>query len=273
MPSPSSNAFVAKIGYPDRWRDYSAITISARQLLPEHPLAAAFSRNYQMAKIGKPVDRNDWGMTPPTVNAYYSPLDERDRSFRPAFSSRRSSTSPPTTRPTTAPSAWSSATRWATASTTRARKFDAEGNLKNWWTPEDRKKFDDRAACVIDQFNTLDVGEGLRHNGKLVVGEALGDIGGLTLALKAYQRSLGGKPGPVIDGFTAEQRFFIAFARVWARIHRPEDLRLRLNTDPHPIARFRAIGTLQNSTEFQKAFSCKPGDPMVRPPEKQCKLW
>jgi len=152
-------------------------------------------------------------------------------------------------------------------------KFDAEGNLKNWWTPEDRKKFEARAACVIDQFNTLDVGEGLRHNGKLVVGEALGDLGGLTLAYKAYKRSLAGKPGPVLDGFTADQRFFLAFARVWARSHRPEDLRLRLNTDPHPIARFRTLGTLQNSPEFHQAFSCKVGDAMVRPPEKQCKLW
>ncbi len=113
----------------------------------------------------------------------------------------------------------------------------------------------------------------MRHNGKLVVGEALGDIGGLTLAYKAYQRSLKGKPAPVIDGFTGDQRFFLAFARVWGRNHTPEDLRLRLNTDPHPIARFRAIGTLQNMPEFHKAFQCKQGDPMVRPVEKQCRLW
>ncbi|MBI4891855.1 MAG: M13 family metallopeptidase, partial [Acidobacteria bacterium] len=152
-------------------------------------------------------------------------------------------------------------------------KFDAEGNLKNWWTPEDRKKFEDRAACVIDQYNTLEVGDGLHHTGKLVIGEALGDLGGLTLAFKAYQRSLHGKPGPVMDGFTAEQRFFLSFARVWASQDRPESMRLRLNTDPHPLPKWRAIGTLQNMPEFQKAFQCKQGDPMVRPVEKQCKLW
>ncbi len=152
-------------------------------------------------------------------------------------------------------------------------RFDAQGNLKNWWTDADRKEFDKRAACVIEEYDTLDVGDGLRHKGKLVVGEALGDLGGVTIAYKAYKRSLNGKEAPVIDGFTGDQRFFIAFGRVWARAHTPEDLRLRLNTDPHPIARWRANGTLQNIPEFHKAFSCKTGDFMVRPSEKQCKLW
>jgi endothelin-converting enzyme/putative endopeptidase len=118
------------------------------------------------------------------------------------------------------------------------------------------------------------VGDGLRHNGKLVVGEAMGDLGGLTLAYKAYQRSLRGKPAPpAIDGFTADQRFFLAFARAWGTQYRPEALRLRLNTDPHPAPKFRAIGTLQNMPEFHRAFGCKPGDPMVRPAEKQCRVW
>lgn len=266
------NAFVAKIGYPDRWRDYSAMKIDGSSFFLNIRSAAQFARDYQMAKIGKPVDRNDWGMTPPTVNAYYSPL-MNEIAFpagilqAPFFDLQADD-----------------ASNYGAIGVVighemghgfddQGSKFDAEGNLKNWWTPEDRKKFDERAACVIDQFNTLDVGEGLRHNGKLVVGEAFGDIGGLALAYKAYHRSLGGKPGPVLDGFTSDQRFFLAFARVWARSHRPEDLRLRLNTDPHPIARFRTIGTLQNSPEFHKAFGCKLGDPMVRPPEKQCKLW
>jgi putative endopeptidase len=266
------NAFVAKIGYPDRWRDYSAMKIDGSNFFQNVRSAALFAREYQLAKIGKPVDRNDWGMTPPTVNAYYSPL-MNEIAFpagilqAPFFDLEADD-----------------AANYGAIGVVighemghgfddQGSKFDSEGNLKNWWTPEDRKKFDERAACVIDQFNTLDVGEGLRHNGKLVVGEAFGDIGGLSLAYKAYQRSLGGKPGPVLDGFTADQRFFLAFARVWARSHRPEDLRLRLNTDPHPIAKFRTIGTLQNSPEFHKAFNCKLGDPMVRPPEKQCRLW
>ncbi len=266
------NAFVAKIGYPDRWRDYSAIKIDGSDYFQNMRSAALFARTYQMAKIGKPVDRNDWGMTPPTVNAYYSPL-MNEIAFPAGILQA----------PFFDLSADDAANYGAIGVVIghemghgfddQGSKFDAEGNLKNWWTPEDRKKFEARAACVIDQFNTLDVGEGLRHNGKLVVGEALGDLGGLTLAYKAYKRSLAGKPGPVLDGFTADQRFFLAFARVWARSHRPEDLRLRLNTDPHPIARFRTLGTLQNSPEFHQAFSCKVGDAMVRPPEKQCKLW
>ena len=152
-------------------------------------------------------------------------------------------------------------------------KYDFSGNLKEWWTAEDRKKFQARTQCVIDQFNSMDVGDGLRHNGRLVVGEALGDLGGLTLAFRAYKRSLNGKPGPVIDGYTAEQRFFIAFARVWGSVQRPEAMRMRLLTDPHPLARFRANGTLMNIPEFHEAFACKRGDAMVRDPEKQCKLW
>jgi len=152
-------------------------------------------------------------------------------------------------------------------------KFAASGDLRNWWTPEDRKKFEARAECVINQFNTLDVGEGLRHNGRLVVGEALGDLGGLKLAYRAYKRALGGKEAPVIDGYTGDQRFFLAFARVWATQLRPESKRLRLTTDPHPLGRFRAIGTLQNMSEFHKAFQCKTGDAMVRPIDKQCDLW
>ena len=153
-------------------------------------------------------------------------------------------------------------------------KYDAQGNLRNWWTPSDRKNFDQRAACVSDQFDKLDVGGGLHHNGKLVLGEALGDLAGLNLAYNAYKHSLRGKPEPpVIDGFTADQRFFLAFARSFALEMRPELVRLLLNTDPHPLGRFRVIGTLQNMPEFHAAFQCKPGDPMVRPPAAQCKLW
>jgi endothelin-converting enzyme/putative endopeptidase len=127
---------------------------------------------------------------------------------------------------------------------------------------------------VVDQFNSIDVGEGLHHNGKLVLGEAMGDLGGITIAYKAYKRSLAGKPEPpMMDGFTADQRFFIAFARVWGDQQRPEAMRLQLNTNPHPLGKYRANATLQNIPEFQRAFHCKPGDAMVRPPGQQCKLW
>jgi predicted metalloendopeptidase len=266
------NAFVAKIGYPDRWRDYSAVKTDRTAYFESIRAASLNNRLYQLAKIGKPIDRNDWGMTPPTVNAYYNPT-MNEIAFPAGILQ-------PPMFDMTADDAVNYGAIGAVIGhemghgfDDQGSKFDAAGNLKNWWTPEDRKKFDDRAACIIDQYNTMDVGDGLRHNGKLVVGEALGDLGGLTLAFKAYQHSLKGRPGPVLDGFTADQRFFLSFARVWASTDRPESTRLRLDTDPHPLPRFRALGTLQNMPEFHKAFSCKPGDPMVRPVEKQCKLW
>jgi putative endopeptidase len=267
------NAFVAKIGYPDRWRDYSKVIVKRDDFFGDVRGASLANRAYQIAKIGKPIDRNDWGMTPPTVNAYYSPT--MNEIVFPAG----------IMQPPLFDMAADDAVNYGAIGAVighemghgfddQGSKFDAEGNLKNWWTDEDRKKFEERAACVIDQFNTLDVGEGLHHNGKLVVGEAMGDLGGLKLAYYAWKRSLRGKPEPpAIDGFTPDQRFFLAFARVWASVDRPESMRLRLNTDPHPLPKFRANGTLQNMPEFQKAFHCQVGDPMVRPPDKQCRLW
>jgi predicted metalloendopeptidase len=266
------NAFYAKIGYPDRWRDYTCVEIRRDRFFESVRSAGEFNRRYQMSKIGKPIDRNDWGMTPPTVNAYYNPT-MNEIAFPAGI-----------LQPPLFDMEADDAVNYGAIGAVighemghgfddQGSKYDADGNLREWWTPEDRKKFEERTACVIDQFNHLDVGEGLRHNGRLVVGEALGDLGGLTLAYRAYKRSLKGKEGPVLDGFTADQRFFLSFARTWAVVDRPEAMRLRLNTDPHPLPRFRAIGTLQNMPEFHKAFGCKPGDPMVRPPEKQCKLW
>jgi predicted metalloendopeptidase len=152
-------------------------------------------------------------------------------------------------------------------------KYDAAGNLKNWWTDQDKTNFEKRAGCVTSQFDSMDVGGGAHHNGKLVTGEAMGDLGGVTIAYKAYHKSLQGKEAPVIDGFTGDQRFFLAFARVWARHQRYEQTRRQLATDPHPLAKFRVNATLQNVPEFHAAFGCKQGDEMVRPVADQCKLW
>lgn len=267
------NAFVAKIGYPDRWRDYSSLTITPNSYFANVHASLVLNREYQLAKVGKPVDRNDWGMTPPTVNAYYNP--PRNEIAFPAGILQ------PPLFDMNADDAVNYGAIGAVIGhemghgfDDQGSKFDAAGNLKNWWTDQDRKKFETRAGCVIDEFNTLEVGDGLHHNGNLVVGEAMGDLGGLTLAYRAWQRSLQGKPAPpVIDGFTAQQRFFLAFARAWGTHMRPEATRLRLNTDPHPLAKFRANGTLQNMPEFFEAFQCKAGDPMVRPKDKQCQLW
>ncbi len=266
------NAFTPKVGYPNRWRDYSAVRIDRRTYFEDVRAAGLNNRLYQIAKIGKPIDRNDWGMTPPTVNAYYSPV--MNEIVFPAG----------ILQPPMFDLSSDDAVNYGAIGAVighemghgfddQGSKFDADGNLKNWWTADDRKKFEERSGCVIDQFNMLEVGDGLHHTGKLVVGEALGDLGGLKLAYRAYKRSLQGKAAPVIDGFTGEQRFFLSFARVWASQDRPESMRLRLNTDPHPLPKFRANGTLQNMPEFQQAFGCKQGDPMVRPVEKQCKLW
>ncbi len=267
------NAFQAKIGYPDKWRDYSNVIVRRDNLLESTRSASLAARARNLAKIGQPVDRNEWGMTPPTVNAYYSPL-KNEIAFPAGILQP----------PMFDMEADDAANYGAIGSVIghemghgfddQGSKFDFSGNLKNWWKPEDRKKFETRAQCVIDQFNTMDVGENLRHNGRLVVGEALGDLGGVTIAFKAYKRSLRGKPAPpVLDGFTPDQRFFLAFARVWGTQHRPEAMRMRLQTDPHPLAKFRANGTLMNLPEFHNAFACKAGDAMVRPPAQQCKLW
>ncbi len=251
------NAFASKIGYPERWRDYSGLKIEPDHYFEDALAATQYNQLYQLAKIGKPVDRNDWGMTPPTVNAYYSP-PFNEIAFPAGI------LQPPMFDMTADDAANYGAIgavighEMGHGFDDQGSKFDAEGNLKNWWTEEDRKKFEQRAGCVIDEFNTIEVGDGLHHTGKLVVGEAMGDLGGLTLAYKAYQRSLRGKPAPpVLDGYTADQRFFLAFARVWAGQYRPEAARLRLNTDPHPLPKFRANGTLQNMPEFRKAFHCK----------------
>ena len=265
-------SFRSKIGYPDRWRDYSRVTITPKSFLANVRAAAGANRAHQLSKIGKPLDRNDWGMSPPTVNAYYNP-PKNEIAFPAGI-----------LQPPLFDLEADDAVNYGAIAAVighemghgfddQGSKFDAEGNLKNWWTPADRTQFEARAQCVVDQFNSIDVGDGLRHNGKLVVGEALGDLGGVTLALKAYRSSLHGQPGPVLDGFTAEQRFFLAFARVWGSVQRPAAMRLRLNTDPHPLSKYRANGTLQNLSDFHKAFQCKLGDAMVRPPETQCRLW
>jgi endothelin-converting enzyme/putative endopeptidase len=267
------NALLVQIGYPDRWRDYSALEISRRTYFDNIRAAGIYDRRYNLAKIGKPVDRTDWGMTAPTVNAYSSPPEVKvvfpAGILQPPFFDMQAD----------------DAANYGAIGAVIGHeighqfddggsKIDATGALKNWWTEEDRKKFEARTACVVDQFNALDVGGGLHHNGKQVLGEALGDLGGLSIAYKAYRRSLAGKPEPpMMDGFTADQRFFIAFARVLGTQFRFEAAQRQLNANPHPLDQYRAIETLQNMPEFHRAFQCKPGDAMVRPASQQCRLW
>jgi putative endopeptidase len=267
------NALQVQIGYPDAWRDYSALKIDRKTYFENIRAAWTHGQHYEIARIGKPVSHTDWAMTPPTVNAYSNSMEVKvvfpAGILQPPFFDLQAD----------------DAANYGAIGAVIGHemghqfddggsKFDSAGILQDWWTEDDRKKFEARTACVVDQFNTLDVGGGQHHNGKQVLGEALGDLGGLSVAYKAYRRSLAGKSEPpAMDGFTADQRFFIAFARVWGRQSRPEATQLQLNTNNHPLAQFRAIGTLQNMPEFHRAFQCKLGDPMVRPAPQQCKLW
>jgi putative endopeptidase len=264
--------FDPRIGYPVKWHDYSGVQVTRGNYLADKESAIVDERRLNAAKIGKKLDRTEWSMTPPTVNAYYT-------------STRNSITFPAgILQPPFFDMDADDAVNYGAIGVVighemghgfddQGSKYDADGNLKNWWTDQDRAQFEKRAACIVNQFDSIDVGEGQHHTGKLVTGEAMGDLGGATLAYKAYHKSLHGKEAPVIDGLTGDQRFFLAYARVWAANQRPEAMRRQLATDPHPLAKYRTNATLQNMPEFQRAFACKLGDPMVRPAADQCKLW
>jgi putative endopeptidase len=265
------STFDPKIGYPSKWRDYSALKIDRSAHVVNVMNATDFEWHRDLVKIGKPVDRTDWQITPPTVNAYYNPLINEivfpAGILQPPFFDGKAD----------------DAVNYGGIGAVighemthgfddEGRKFDADGNLKNWWTPEDLKNYEARAACVEKQFSGYFVEKDLHVNGKLVLGESIADLGGLKIAYNAFQKSLDGKPASEkIDGFTPDQRFFLSFARVWATNDRPEFARLITQTNEHPLDRFRAVGAPSNMPEFAKAFSCKPGDPMVR--RESCAIW
>jgi putative endopeptidase len=266
-------AFTRKIGYPDKWRDYSALKIDRASFVGNGANVQRFETNRQLSKIAKPVDRTEWGMSPPTVNAYYNP--SMNEIVFPAGILQ-----PPFYDPQ-ADDAINYGGIGAVIGHEMSHgfddsgaKFDGEGNLKNWWSEDDLKSFKARAQCVIDQFSRFEVQPGLHENGNLVVGESIGDLGGLTIAYAALKKSMEGKPRAAsIDGFTPEQRFFLGWAQVWAENERPEFERLMVATNPHPVGRFRVIGPLSNMPAFAEAYQCKDGDAMVRPPDKRCQIW
>jgi predicted metalloendopeptidase len=264
-------AFAVKIGYTDKWRDYSSLKIDRSSYLQNGFRAAAFEAARRLDKIGKPVDRTEWTMTPPTVNAYNS--SSMNEIVFPAGIMQ-----PPFYDPK-ADDAVNYGGMGAVIGheithgfDDEGSKFDGHGNLRDWWTAEDRKSFDERASCVQTQFDGYEVEPGLHQNGKLVLGESIADLGGLAISYAAYEKSLEGKPRPQdIEGFTPEQRFFLGWAQVWGANQRPEAARLQTKTNPHPLSRFRGIGAPSNLAEFAKAFGCKKGDAMVR--EQTCKIW
>ena len=264
-------AFAVKIGYTDKWRDYSALKMDRQSYAENQLRGAEFDFARRLNKIGKPVDRTEWGMTPPTVNAYNS--SSMNEIVFPAGILQ-----PPFYDPN-ADDAVNYGGMGAVIGheithgfDDQGSKFDGDGNLKNWWSPEDLKNFKARAACVSGQFDAYVVDGDLHENGKLVLGESIADLGGLTIAYAAYEKSIAGKTRPADkDGFTPEQRFFLGWAQVWGAHETIEYARLMANTNPHPLPRFRGNGPLSNMAQFAKAFACKKGEPMVR--EETCKIW
>lgn len=270
------DAFTVKIGYPDRFRDYSALEVSRRSHVLNVLAANGFEMKRTLAKINRPVDKTEWGMTPPTVNAYYNPT--RNEIVFPAGILQ------PPFFDATADDAVNYGGMGAVIGhemthgfDDQGRQYDAQGNLKNWWTDEDLKRFTQRSEAIVKQFDAYVPIEGQHVNGSLTQGENIADLGGSKIAFAALERALD-RQGPgakdkKIDGFTPAQRFFLSWAQVWRSNIRPEALRLRLNTDPHSPGQYRCNGPLANLPEFQAAFGIPDGSPMLRPAAERVQIW
>jgi putative endopeptidase len=263
-----------KIGYPEVWRDYSSVVIKPNDLLGNVERANAFEAKRQIAKIDKPLDRQEWGMTPPTVNAYYS--SSFNEIVFPAG----------ILQPPFFDKAMDDAVNFGGIGLVighelthgfddQGRKFDPQGNLHDWWTEQDGKEFEKRASCIADEYSNFVAVDDLKLNGKLTLGENTADNGGARIALAALEHMIAddktGKEGQKIDGYTPEQRFFLGFGRVWCEKRRAEVARLRVLTDPHSPGKYRVNGVVQNMPEFQKAWGCKASQPMVA--ENACQVW
>ncbi|PYX59485.1 MAG: M13 family peptidase [Acidobacteria bacterium] len=263
-----------KIGYPEVWRDYSSVVIKPDDLLGNVERANAFEAKRQIAKIDKPLDRKEWGMTPPTVNAYYS--SSFNEIVFPAG----------ILQPPFFDKAMDDAVNFGGIGLVighelthgfddQGRKFDPQGNLHDWWTEQDGKEFEKRASCIADEYSNFVAVDDLKLNGKLTLGENTADNGGARIALAALEHMIAddktGKEGQKIDGYTPEQRFFLGFGRVWCEKRRAEVARLRVLTDPHSPGKYRVNGVVQNMPEFQKAWGCKASQPMVA--ENACHVW
>jgi endothelin-converting enzyme/putative endopeptidase len=261
-----------KVGYPARWRDYSKMELTRGSYFFDLLAAGRFEVKRQLDKIGKPVDRDEWLMSPPTVNAYYNPtLNEMvfpAGILQPPFFNKLAPE----------PVNYGSIGLVVGHELTHGfddegRQYDADGNLRDWWTPRVAKEFEARAQCLVEQYDRYESVPGAKLNGKLTLGENIADQGGLRLAYAAMQAAQRGKPGEKVLGFTAEQQFFLGFAQAWCTKMREPYARLLVTTDPHSPARFRVNGPLSNSAEFARAFACAEGAPMVRAAAKRCEVW
>jgi putative endopeptidase len=266
--------FTPKIGYPDKWRDYTKLEIKPDDLIGNEHRVAAFAWNYQLSKLGKPVDRTEWGMTPQTVNAYYNPgMNEivfPAAILQPPFFDLQAD----------------DAVNYGGIGAVigheighgfddQGAKYDGDGNLKDWWTAEDKKEFQKRTKALIEQYNAFEPRQlpGQHVNGALTIGENIGDLGGLTIAHKAYLISLKGQPSPTIDGLTGPQRLFIGWAQVWRANYRDAAMSRQLATNPHSPPEFRCNGVVRNLTEFYDAFGVKEGDKLWLPPKDRVRIW
>jgi putative endopeptidase len=263
-------AVTNKIGYPDKWRDYSSVKIVRGEAVGNDERATEFEVHRVLNKIGTPVDPDEWNMTPPTVNAYYSPLHNNINFpagiLQPPFFDNR----------------MDAAVNYGAIGSVmghelthgfddQGRQFDGQGNLRNWWTPEDAAEFEKRADCFIKEYSAFTPVDDVHLNGKLTLGENSADNGGVHLSFMALMKSLDGKPQPKIDGFTPQQRFFLGYAQVWCQNVRPEAARMRAQTDPHSPGRDRVNGVLGNMPELGEAFACRAGQPMIHAPA--CRVW
>jgi endothelin-converting enzyme/putative endopeptidase len=263
-----------KIGYPEQYRDYSSVTIKTDDLMGNVQRANEFEAKRQIGKIDKPLDRKEWGMTPPTINAYYS--GSFNEIVFPAG----------ILQPPFFDKTMDDAINFGGIGLVighelthgfddQGRKFDPTGNLRDWWTEQDGKEFEKRVSCVADEYSTFVAVDNMKLNGRLTLGENTADNGGARIALAALERMIAddktGKEGQSIDGYTPEQRFFLGFGRVWCEKQRPEYLRMQVSTNPHSPGKYRVDGVVQNMPEFQKAWGCKAGQPMVA--ENACHVW
>ncbi len=264
------HAVANKVGYPDRWRDYSKLEIVRGDEMGNVIRARDFEFNRQLAKIGKPVDRLEWGMTPPTVNAEYDP-QRNDINFPagilqpPLFDAKSDAA------PNYGDTGGTIGHELTHGFDDEGRQFDAQGNLRDWWTAADGKEFQERASCISDQYSKYVIIDDIKINGKLTLGEDVADLGGLLLAYNAWKEETKGQKLEPMDGLTPEQRFFVGYGQSWCSNTRDEAKRLRATVDPHSPDNYRASGVVTNMPEFQQAFHCKTGAPMA--PEKRCRVW
>jgi predicted metalloendopeptidase len=263
-----------KIGYPDVWRDYSSLTIVHGDLMGNFLRANEFEAKREINQIGKPLDRKEWGMTPPTVNAYYNP--SRNEIVFPAG----------ILQPPFFDKSMDDAVNFGGIGLVighelthgfddQGRKFDPQGNLRDWWTPEDGKQFDTRVSCIANEYGNFVSVDDLKLNGRLTLGENMADNGGVRISLMALYHEIAQDPTAkatqTIDGYTSDQRYFLGFARIWCEKQRPESLRLQVKTNPHSPGKYRVDGVVENMPEFEQAWECKPGQPMVS--ANACRVW